>query len=366
MAERETALDQQRLQQRLRQLLDSPAVQIDDDGRAELLDGRLDLATAFAQGRLRTSDPAAVLAEQRAASVATPAAPDQMWPVGKRYDGGCLLVEADDIATFAQAIGEQGSWTYGPGAVAHPMFHARAMRDLLFAVMQDDALGHDFASLLHASHDARFLRLIQPGELLTMTGALRKVTRTRSGLRIVTRLQAHSAGEVVVDAHSVFFVPSGAPRHTRQPRPLPPNWPAPDHVIPLPIASDQSFRYARASRDDNPLHVDPQAARAAGQPDVIVHGLCTLALAGNAVVRAAGGGLRGRGDCADARQLRRLACRWTRPVSNGQTLTLRLWDNALGARFDIVDDQAGPVVRDGIAEFLLPLADRSILARKTL
>lgn len=361
MAEPEMALKQQ-----LKQLLDSPAVQIDDAGRAEILDGRLDLATAFSQGRLRTSDPAAVLAVQRVIAPARPSAPDQTWPVGKRYDGGCLLVEAGDFATFAQAIGEEGSLTYGPGAVAHPMFHARAMRDLLFAVMQDEDLGHDFATLLHASHDARFLRLIQPGELLTMTGALLGVARTRSGLRILTRLQARSAGAVVVDAQSVFFVPSSAPRQARRAQPLPPTWPAPDHIVPLQVAADQSFRYARASRDDNPLHVDPEAAKAAGQPDVIVHGLCTLALAGNAVVRAAGGGLRGREDCADARQLRRLACRWTRPVSNGQPLTLRLWDNALGARFDLVDDQDRPVIRDGIAEFLLPLADHSILARKPL
>jgi acyl dehydratase len=37
--------------------------------------------------------------------------------------------------------------------------------------------------------------------------------------------------------------------------------------------------YARASGDPNPIHQDPEIARSVGLPDVIAHGMFTLALA---------------------------------------------------------------------------------------
>ena len=57
-----------------------------------------------------------------------------------------------------------------------------------------------------------------------------------------------------------------------------------------------SRRYAEASGDHNPIHLDPAAARAAGLPAPILHGLYTMAQ----VARCAG---RAGGD----RELRRLA-----------------------------------------------------------
>jgi acyl dehydratase len=41
--------------------------------------------------------------------------------------------------------------------------------------------------------------------------------------------------------------------------------------------------YADASGDPNPIHLDPEVARAVGLPDTIAHGMLTLALAARAV-----------------------------------------------------------------------------------
>jgi acyl dehydratase len=48
-------------------------------------------------------------------------------------------------------------------------------------------------------------------------------------------------------------------------------------------------RYAQASGDLNPIHVDDDAARAVGLPRTILHGMWTLAQAAR-VISAAGGG----------------------------------------------------------------------------
>ncbi|MGN6251805.1 MAG: MaoC/PaaZ C-terminal domain-containing protein [Marmoricola sp.] len=61
--------------------------------------------------------------------------------------------------------------------------------------------------------------------------------------------------------------------------------------------------YAAASGDPNPIHTDPDVARAVGLPDVIAHGMYTLALAARYVDEQAGPG-----------RIRELRAKFTRPV----------------------------------------------------
>ena len=57
-------------------------------------------------------------------------------------------------------------------------------------------------------------------------------------------------------------------------------------------------RYAGASGDFNPIHIDPELARQVGLPGNILHGLYTMAQVARANVQAAGG---------DPRALKRLS-----------------------------------------------------------
>lgn len=45
------------------------------------------------------------------------------------------------------------------------------------------------------------------------------------------------------------------------------------------VTRDALIAYAAASGDPNPIHQDPEVARSVGLPDVIAHGMFTLALA---------------------------------------------------------------------------------------
>ncbi|MGC1851851.1 MAG: MaoC/PaaZ C-terminal domain-containing protein [Solirubrobacterales bacterium] len=63
-----------------------------------------------------------------------------------------------------------------------------------------------------------------------------------------------------------------------------------DAIPPLRYVPDKDVtrRYAAASGDRNPIHVDPAAARAAGLPAPILHGLYTMAQVARCAYRAAG------------------------------------------------------------------------------
>src|SRR5229473_98550 len=53
-----------------------------------------------------------------------------------------------------------------------------------------------------------------------------------------------------------------------------------------PLGRDDLQRYAQASGDLNPLHLDPAFARQAGFDDVIVHGMLGMALLGRLLEEA--------------------------------------------------------------------------------
>lgn len=75
-------------------------------------------------------------------------------------------------------------------------------------------------------------------------------------------------------------------------------------TIEVRVTRDQLVRYAGASLDFNPIHWNEAFAKEVGLPDVIAHGMLTMALAGRVVTDWLG----------DPARLIDLSARFTRPV----------------------------------------------------
>jgi acyl dehydratase len=71
-----------------------------------------------------------------------------------------------------------------------------------------------------------------------------------------------------------------------------------------PVSRAALVAYARASGDPNPIHQDPEVARSVGLPDVIAHGMFTLALAARYVDEQLG----------EPGRIVELGAKFTRPV----------------------------------------------------
>jgi acyl dehydratase len=216
--------------------------------------------------------------------------------------------------------------------------------------MEDQELGLDRLRLLHASHDARFYRPLHPGDVVAIRGLLDRVDPKKTGLLVTGRLYGFVAGDLAVEATTVFFVRGDHrldPEAMAHPATSQPDGGAselgpPHTTVSWTVAPDQSTRYAEASLDHNPVHVDPEAALQAGFANLTVHGLCTQAMAGHSILKHLAWN--------DARSLGRLAARFRRPVFNNSQLTTRMWVHGERVDFDVIDPNGVVVLSDGIAE----------------
>ncbi|HZV49196.1 MAG TPA: MaoC/PaaZ C-terminal domain-containing protein [Candidatus Dormibacteraeota bacterium] len=99
---------------------------------------------------------------------------------------------------------------------------------------------------------------------------------------------------------------------------------------------EQIAAYAEASGDRNPIHLDDEAARAAGLPGVIAHGMLQMGL----LARVAG----------DPARLRRLSCRFAEVVAPGDTVTFRGEETNGRVELTAVNQDGRAVITRGRAE----------------
>jgi acyl dehydratase len=132
----------------------------------------------------------------------------------------------------------------------------------------------------------------------------------------------------------------GPPREAPVPHPIPDR--APDVVCDLPTRPEIALIY-RLSGDVNPLHCDPEFAKAAGFPRPILHGLATFGIAGHALLKSVCG--------YDPARLTAMKGRFSAPVFPGETIRTEIWrdGNLVSFRARVVEREA-VAINNGRAE----------------
>lgn len=115
---------------------------------------------------------------------------------------------------------------------------------------------------------------------------------------------------------------------------------APDVEIDLPVARNAALIY-RLSGDTNPLHANPDIARAAGFPEPILHGLATLGVASHALLKAF---------CDyDPLRIKSMTVRYSAPVIPGDIVRTSFWRSGNNVRFIATVPARNKTVLDGAA-----------------
>ena len=271
--------------------------------------------------------------------------------LGTRYDPRTATIDADRARAYAAATNDPNP-LYVSGQLAPPVFAVVPTWDAMMVALHDVVPAADQVAMLHAEQDMHFVQPLVPGRVLTTFAEAYSLRGGRMGTRFTMRVaSSYEDGTPVVEQFATMLI--------REVDPVPDGGPAPpSHSFPPEAKSakigevatkvevDQALRYAEASGDRNPIHVDDDAAKAVGLPGVILHGMCTMALCGRGVVDELAGG--------DPTRLRRLAVRFYRPVFPGSDLVTTLYEvGTEGDRRAVAFEASSAgkvVVRDGRAD----------------
>ncbi|MFO1305972.1 MAG: MaoC/PaaZ C-terminal domain-containing protein [Burkholderiales bacterium] len=214
----------------------------------------------------------------------------------RRYvDASCLVA----FPSMAASLGTPGFW------------------------MRDPSTGIDAARALHVGHKVALHAPLPAAATVVARSRVTGVVDKGPGRGVLVAVRrtlldhATSAPLASVDALTLCRGDGGcgdAGEAPQAPSPVPDR--APDAVREIATRPETAALFALGG-DDNPIHLDVDAARRAGYDRPILHGVCSLGIATNAVVAAMAGG--------DASSLVQVEARFTGVAFPGETLRTELW-----------------------------------------
>ncbi len=264
---------------------------------------------------------------------------------GKKYPSAIYRVTAEAIQTYARATNDSNPALNSDDAVAPPVFPCVAGIDQLNEVMYDPELGVDMAMLVHARQEHWSYVPIRAGDELEVAAVLERVDLAATGHTFTVAFSlTNQKGELASEVRSLMFIRR---TNTVKAPAIVAEKHDPVFEAPEDVAEDQPARYAEASGDHNPIHLDAGAAKEAGFPNVVLHGMCTLAFATKALVDNLAAG--------DPFRVSRVVAEFARPVFPGQSLVTRAWplgsSDAMGGihtyGFETVNSRGSAVLKAG-------------------
>lgn len=189
--------------------------------------------------------------------------------------------------------------------------------------LKDPKTGADWKKILHGEQNIRLHRPLPAGGTVVGRTRVSEIIDKGpgKGALMLSERQVfdRASGDLLASLSQVTFLrgdggcggPSGpAP----VPHPIPER--APDGVCDLATLPQAALIY-RLSGDYNPLHIDPAVARESGFERPILHGLCSLGVAGHALLRS----------LCDYRpeRFKAMQLRFSAPAYPGETIRTEYW-----------------------------------------
>lgn len=244
--------------------------------------------------------------------------------LGTRYESRSAVIDPVRAKAYAAATNDDNP-AYESGKYAPPVFGVVPPWEAMALVVADFVTAEMFMMLVHGEQDMHFHQPLVPGRTLVSTGDAHSIRVGGSGTRFTSHVESVDAedGSPVMEIYSTVFIrgltdgESGGPDK-------------PDHAFSeevrankvgefsVHVDDDQTYRYRDASGDANPIHVDNDFATSVGLPGIILHGLCTMAMTSQAVVKTVADG--------DPARLKRLAVRFSKNVLPGNDVTTTIYD----------------------------------------
>lgn len=284
--------------------------------------------------------------------------------VGREMQPVTGTVNIDDIRHFADAIGDSNPIFHDPAAAELAGFRATPATPTFvtrFHISFAEAgLDPEHSQVIHAEQEYEYTRPLYAGDTFTAryhVASIRQSGRTDGMAIMGIELQGDVADERVVTGRSTLIVRDAPPQGAAAASASKPAKPSPvpegEAISSLTkhITQQQIDAYADVSGDHNPIHLNPEVARAVGLDGTIAHGMLSMAFLGQMLTDW----LSEQG--ASSGWVRRLRARFQAMVRPGDTLTCHgvLGEpGEQGQRVEVwINNQHGERVITGDADVIL-------------
>lgn len=252
-----------------------------------------------------------------------------------------------EVILYALGIGAQTdelSFIYenSPGGLkVFPSFASIAAGGLIID-MAENLEGNQF---LHGEQMVRLHHPIPPQGKIITTGRVSDVFDKGKAAVVVFQFQGRTEEGIQLFEveHIAFHIGGGDfggdPGPKTRPS-IPPAGQKPVIKVSYPVPENQAALY-RLSKDFNPLHIDPDYARAGGFSKPILHGLCTYGYATRAIIN---------GLCqGDVCRFQEFKARFSGVVYPGEILTTEAWPEQNGRYIIQVRTERAVVISNAYA-----------------
>lgn len=251
--------------------------------------------------------------------------------VGERAGPFEHLVDARWVMAYNAGLGERSD-------EVHPLFPVCYEWPVSDAIRALPVLKPIAGLLVHAQHDLVVHRPLRVGETVRCSVRIAGVEPRSPGAFLVYRFETHDAnGELVTVTHFGALyrgvrLDRAAGEAVKDPQPLDAKL---EPVAEVAIPATAAHVYTECARIWNPIHTDVAYARAAGLPDIILHGTATLAYSISALLKRW------------PHAVRRVACRFAGMVFMPSTLSVHAAREGSAIQFETRNDRGETVISRG-------------------
>jgi acyl dehydratase len=248
--------------------------------------------------------------------------------IGKPFEALPFTYTQDQVILYALGVGagvEELDFVYEKNLKVLPTFAVVTFMPSVFEIMKK--AGVNLRGLLHGEQEIELYRPIPTSGTVFTTGVCKSIydKGDKGALFAVEFNTRDEKGEPLYrnvltgwDRTAGNFGGYPGPKPEKI---MPPEGVPADFRLEYPTSVNQAALY-RLSGDKNPLHIDPEFAKAAGVQKPILHGLCTYGFVGRAILKALCGG--------DPARFQSFSARFTGMVLPGDTLITEGWNMGRG------------------------------------
>ena len=244
--------------------------------------------------------------------------------LGTTYEPRTASIDADRAEAYAAATNDDNP-AYSSGKVAPPVFGVVPTWEAMGLAVGDVVPGDALMFIVHGEQDMHFHQPLVPGRDITTTSEAFSLRVGGSGTRFTIKVDSADGetGDPVLTQYVTMFVRGVADGESGGPDKPAHDFPEGSRAnevgeLSVHVDDDQTYRYRDASGDQMPIHVDEDFAKSVGLPGIIAHGLCTMAMCSQAVIKLTADG--------DPTRLRRLAVRFASNVFPGNDVVTSVYD----------------------------------------